>query len=178
MLPRRIAYEESNDAPEFYRTKADLDLWPFNQMPVLELENGTRLAQQASTHPLLSLKDVQHTRSLADMFCSDPRSQEAICRYLAATNGYTTGASDPLLQYRIDALGAAVEDLCNNYVDSIYDRTEPLGCKLKPFLEGPAVKGLKQLEHLLSKEGAKPYWFADKPAYSEFTLFHLSVILE
>lgn len=46
---RRIEYNEVNDVPAFYATKENLDLWPFNQMPTLELEDGTRLAQQVST---------------------------------------------------------------------------------------------------------------------------------
>lgn len=100
--------------------------------------------------------------------------QEAICRYLATVHGYTTGAGDALVQYKIDALAAAVEDLCNPYVQAIYDRTEPLGCKLKPFVEGRATTTVKQFEHMLTKEGGKQYFFAeDKPCYAEFTLFHM-----
>ena len=46
-----VPYEENNDAPAFFASKHDLDQWPFNQMPVLQLQDGTRLAQQASQQP-------------------------------------------------------------------------------------------------------------------------------
>lgn len=101
-----------------------------------------------------------------------PRSQEAICRYLASAYGYHTGAGDLLAEYKVNALAAVTEDISTAYLRAIYTKAEPAGCELLPFLEGPVAKALPQVEHILSKSEGD-YFFADKPSYAEFTLFHM-----
>lgn len=120
----------------------DYTLFPFNQLPVLELEDGTRLCQQ-----------------------------DAVLRYLTATNGYHVGGT-PKDQYAIDMLACAIDDLNVAYTGSVYSRNEPIGCELKPFVEGRCHKMLGALE-FLAAQSTSEYWFGDKPAFPEWTLLHL-----